>query len=120
MIELAGRLVVPAAPRLTAVDADDRALVDAGEQTLGLMRIDPDELEIVAARCAGERLERSAAIGRPIERRLRDVDEIRIARVGNDTDRHDARIVVRARPCLAGIFGSIESVAQSREDDAAA
>src|SRR5207248_5944314 len=47
MIELPGRLVVPAAPRSAAVDAHHRALVGAGDHAIGVERIDPDVVIIV-------------------------------------------------------------------------
>src|SRR5262249_24781596 len=43
VIELTGRLVVPAAPALACVDADDCALIDACEKTLRIVPIDPEQ-----------------------------------------------------------------------------
>src|SRR4029077_1995036 len=62
VIELSRRLVVPAAPRRPRVDADDGALIDAGEEPSRISSVDPHELKIVAARCAGECLERPPAV----------------------------------------------------------
>ena len=48
VIELASRLVVPAAPTRRCVDADNCTLIDAREKTLRIVPIDPEQLEIVA------------------------------------------------------------------------
>ena len=104
VVELPGRLVVPAAPRHAAVDAHDRALIDSGKKAPRVVRVDPQQLKIVAARRAGEGVECPATVLRSIERRLRDVDHVRQARVGDDADRNDARIVGGARPRLSAIF----------------
>ena len=50
MIELAGRLVVPAAPGLAAVERHQRALVDAEDAPVGILRVDPQSVEVVAGR----------------------------------------------------------------------
>src|SRR2546421_1228140 len=50
VIHLRGRLVVPTAPRLPAVDSDDCALVAAEQNNVRVIGIDPDVLIVVAAR----------------------------------------------------------------------
>src|SRR6476619_439316 len=50
VVELAGRLVVPAAPGRTAVDGHHRALVGAGDHALRIGRVDPQVVVIVATR----------------------------------------------------------------------
>ena len=50
VVELGGRLVVPATPRLAAVDRDDRALVGRDQQDdVRIVRVDPDRVIVVAA-----------------------------------------------------------------------
>ncbi len=49
MKELAGRLVVPGAPGLAGVDADECPLVADEQNDVGKVRIDPKVLIIVAA-----------------------------------------------------------------------
>src|SRR6476660_8849295 len=48
VIHLRGRLVVPTAPGLAAIDGDDRALVAAENDHISVVWIDPDVLIIVA------------------------------------------------------------------------
>jgi hypothetical protein len=62
MVVLPGGLVVPAAPGLAAVHADDAPLVHAGEQAPGVAPVNPQQLEVVAARRARDRLEGAAAV----------------------------------------------------------
>src|SRR4026207_23549 len=66
VIHLRRRLVVPGAPRLAAVDADDGALVTRHGDDVRVDRTDPCPLIVVAARRTAERLPRLAAILRVI------------------------------------------------------
>ena len=50
VIHRRSRLRVPIAPRHAAVGRDDSALVGDGEDDVGVVRIDPDALVIIAAR----------------------------------------------------------------------
>src|SRR6516164_10876252 len=61
--KLRGRLVVPAAPGLASIHADDRALVGGKCDGLRVFRADPDALIIVAARRAFPSYERFATVG---------------------------------------------------------
>src|SRR5215475_11387876 len=68
VVELAGRLVIPGAPRPAAIDADDRSLVNAQNHTRRTSWIDPEHVEIVAAGRAYPCFKRLASIGGAIER----------------------------------------------------
>src|SRR5580700_3350693 len=87
VVHLRGGLVVPRAPRRTAVDRDRRTLIACEPNDLWIARIDPDRMIIVAAGGPLDRDERLAAIGRAVRRRVRQVDDLRIARVDRQRDK---------------------------------
>src|SRR5439155_9684114 len=68
MVKLGGGLVVPGAPGLPAVDADDRSLVPGEKNDVGVIRIEPDGVIIIAAGSALEGGERLAGVGGAIGR----------------------------------------------------
>ena len=84
VVELARRLVVPRAPRLPTIDGDDDALVASENHAVVVDRIDPQRVEIVTGRIALDRGEGLAAVGRAIRRRIHDVHDIGILRIGGD------------------------------------
>src|SRR5262249_14794783 len=55
MKHLSGRLVVPGAPGLSSVDGKSRALVDAEKDDVGIVRMDPDPVVVVASRSSFDR-----------------------------------------------------------------
>src|SRR4029079_6477511 len=63
VIERRGRLVIPAAPRLAAVQGNDRALVRGQRDDVRIVRIEPRFLVVIAARRTAEPGERLAAVG---------------------------------------------------------
>ena len=63
VIELRGRLIVPGAPGLAAVDGDDRPLIAGDQDDARVARIDPHAMVVVAAGGAAERRERLAPVG---------------------------------------------------------
>src|SRR5215471_12125525 len=52
VVKLRGRLVVPTAPGRTVVHADSRSLIGRQCDDLWILRIDPDRVIVVPARCA--------------------------------------------------------------------
>src|SRR5690606_5775766 len=62
VVHRGGQLVVPVAPGHAAVAGDDRALVGDHEQDVGVVRVDPDVLVVVAARRAAYRRPGDAAV----------------------------------------------------------
>src|SRR6185437_9069610 len=111
MVERSGRLVIPRAPRLAAVDAYRRALIDGEKQDLGMQWVDPDCMIIIAARCALDRGECCATVHRAICGGVADVDLIGVTRVGADPGEigsatPDTLLVVYAGPALASVVGS--------------
>src|SRR6185437_1855597 len=71
---LPGRLIVPRAPRLTAVHGDRRALVAADQDDVRVVRVDPNAVVVVAARRAFDGREGVSAIGGPVRGRVGDID----------------------------------------------
>src|SRR5690242_3999785 len=49
VIELRGGLIVPRAPGLAAVDRDHRPLIAGEENYVGIVRVDPEPVIVVAA-----------------------------------------------------------------------
>jgi hypothetical protein len=81
MIQLRGRLVVPRAPALSAVHSDDRALVRAQQNDVGIIWIDPNILVIVAARRATPAVPGFAAVRRLPTNDAGRVNNLRIFRI---------------------------------------
>src|SRR5437016_14411548 len=84
VIELPCWLVEPRAPRLTAVARYDRALVTAQNHPPRLIRINPQFVIVVAARCASERRERFPSVMRFVRRGVRNVYRVRVFRIHAD------------------------------------
>src|SRR5262249_35081536 len=113
VIELGGWLVVPAAPRLAAVDADRGALVGGQQDDLRVVGVDPDGVIVVAAGGALDEGERLAAVGRAVEGDVGDVDDVGV--FGIDLDLGEvaaaapqARVGVDTPPALAGVVGAVQ------------
>ena len=112
VVELAGRLVVPVAPGLPAVQRDDRALVRRRDHALRVLRVDPEEVVVVAARAAAEEFERRAAVARAPDRLTRHVDDVARARVGGQAvhvARREPGSSVDARPRAAPVVRAPEA-----------
>src|SRR6185437_3600927 len=114
VIECRGGLVVPRAPGLSAVDAYGRALIDGEKQDLGMQRVDPDCVVVVAAGCALDRGKGRAAVHRTVGGRVADVDLIGVARIGAHpceivAAAPDAFLVIDARPALTGVVRAIQT-----------
>src|SRR5262249_41632884 len=63
VVKLRRRLVVPRAPGLAAIHGESRALIDAEENDLRIVRIDPDTVIVIATRRPFEGGEVMATIG---------------------------------------------------------
>ena len=112
MIELAGRLVVPAGPGLAGVDADGRALVRAGGHVVGMGRVDPDEVVVVAAGRAAEDLALGAAFAAAAHRLADQPDDVRIVRVDRDAAgivAGEGAALVDLRPARAAVVRAPEA-----------
>src|SRR4029078_10855921 len=111
VLYLPGRLVVLVAPRLSAVDRHDRALVGRGHHVLGMLRVDPQEVEVVAARRAAEERERLAGVVRASDRLPGHVDRVALPRVHGDAihvARREPRGGIGASPRSAAVVGAVE------------
>ena len=111
VIELRGRLVIPRAPALPAIDGDDRPLIARERDDVGVVRIDPDVLIIISARCAAPAFPGFATVGRFPTDDARGINHVRVLRIEPD-DRQIAPadagtrslIVSRDRPTLAAVI----------------
>ena len=84
VIQLSGRLVVPVAPRLAAIDADRRALVRCRCHAQRVGRVEPQMMIIVAARAtAGDGAGRPAMVA-AADRLADRIHRLGVARVGDD------------------------------------
>ena len=84
VVELPGRLVVPGAPGAATIDGDDRPLIDAEDSAVGGLRVDPERVVVVAARCPLHRHKCLAAILGAIDVDVAGVDDVRIFRLDGD------------------------------------
>src|SRR5262249_25650953 len=121
VIELSGRLVVPRAPGLAAVDADDRALVAGEQDDLRVVGVDPDGVVIVAAGCTLDGSKCLAAVGGAIGRSVGDVDDVWVLRVCPylskiATPPPKTPVAVDALPALAGVVGPVDAPQLRRVD----
>src|SRR5882724_2802530 len=101
MIQLRGRLVIPRAPTLTAVHSDDRTLIRTKQNDVGVVRIDPNVLIIVAARRAAPAVPGFAAVRRFPTNHARRVHDLRILRI-KPHDRQIATADSKSRPRIVG------------------
>src|SRR5207237_6582791 len=121
VIELSGRLIVPRASGLSAVNSDRRALVGGYEHDVRIVRVDPYPVVIVSSRGSLDRSESLTTIGRAVSGCVCRVHHIRIARIdfyfreirGPSPDTH---FIVGATPCLARIVGAVNA-AEGRSID---
>src|SRR6185437_8133775 len=114
VIDLRGRLVVPAAPGLAAVERDLCALVAAEDAPLTVRRVDPQGVEVVSRLIALERDEMRAAVLRLEHDGVHDPDPIGIRRIGGQraeipTASPDPRVRRDVLPQLAAIVGAVEA-----------
>ncbi len=113
VVDLRGRLVVPRAPGLAAVQRDDRALVDAEDLPVRVVRIDPELVEIIARVVAFQRDEMRAAVVRAQHDRVHRVDAVRVRRIDRDAAEipaalPDAIVLADVLPARAGVVGTVE------------
>ena len=114
VIELRGRLVVPATPGLAAIHRNDCALIAAQNDDVVVVWIDPDVLIIIATGRAAKRRPRLAAIDRLPAHCTRTESRHREIAAANSTRR--PRIFRDDRPTLAAIVRAIK-VHRSRHGD---
>ena len=116
VIQRRRRLREPRAPRLSAVQRHDRALIDDHQHDFGIDRVPPDILVVVAAWCAFERRPRDAAVCRLVADDVGDDDRVGIDRVDVRRDLVDTaggpRVGRDLLPRLAGVVGSVDACTQ--------
>src|SRR5215472_8267605 len=114
MVELRRRLVVPGAPDLAAIDADADALVAAKDHALGIRRIDPQGMIVVAAGSALNRSEGLSSIRRPVDRDVRKIDRVGIHGIDDhfaEVPEPSANALIRSNqgPGLPGVIRAEEA-----------
>src|SRR5260370_11215010 len=114
VIELRRWLVVPTAPRLAAVHADDRALIGAERDNLRMFHANPDALIIVAAGGSFETYKCFSSVRGLPRRGVRNVNDFRIVRSDGNAHRArtaaaDAAVAIDLLPRLANIIGTINA-----------
>src|SRR5271157_40477 len=119
VIKLRGRLVVPGTPGAAVVHADGRALVESQQDDVGILRIDPDGVIVVAAGRALDGREARAGVGGPVSGSVGDVDHVLVLRVDTHAGEIrsasvDAILAVDFLPGNAGVIGAIEAGATRR------
>ena len=107
VVQLRGRLVVPGAPGPAAVDRDDGPLVRGEEHDVGLQRVDPDPLVVVAAGRALDRRPRLAAVVRSIRGDVADKDDVGVRRVHADVEAEPS-VLADERPAFAAVVRAVE------------
>ena len=124
MVELGRRLVVPGAPGFPAVDGDDGSLVGGIEQDIGIVRIDPNVLVVVAAGSAAKSgvclpsIRRFPGDGRSDEQNIRILGMDGKARQVPAADpAGGAGIGRRPSPGFAGIVGPENPLSPGQGDD---
>src|ERR1019366_4686735 len=114
VVELRRGLVVPTAPGGAVVDGDCGALIGGQQDDVGIQRIDPDAVVIVAAGRSLEGGETLARVVGPIGGGVGHVDDVPIFRIDADASEIaaaavDALLSVDAFPGSAGIFGTVDA-----------
>jgi len=113
VIELASGLVEPIAPGFAAVEADSGALIDAENHALRILRIDPENVIVIASGSAFECREGFTAVERAIRGGLHRVDRVRIARIdvnaADVTVAGDACVGCDFAPSASRVVGAIEA-----------
>ena len=114
VIELRGGLVIPGTPGLAAIHTDGRALIHGQRDNVGVLRIDPDGVIVVAAGRAFDGGKVLACVGRLVGRSVRNVNYIFVFRI----DAHHRKVIaaspdpffgIHQLPGLAGIVGAIDA-----------
>src|SRR5579871_1424138 len=114
VIELRGRLVVPGTPGAPVIDAGGGALIECEQDDVGIQRIDPDGVIVVAAWRAFDRCKGLTAIGRSIGGGIGDVNDVLVLRIDANAGEirataGDSRLAVDAFPGAAGIVGTVHA-----------
>ena len=111
VIELPGRLVVPAAPGRAAIDGDDGALVGAGDHALRRFRVDPQVVVIVATGRALDDVAMGAALVTAMDRSTHREHGVRIVRhhrQPREITVDQFAVVIDVQPVRAGIVRAIQ------------
>ncbi len=112
MVELAGRLVVPGAPAGAAVDRHHGPLVGGGDHPFRALRIDPEEVIVVAAGRAADLGERRAAIRRAAQRLPHGPHDVGILWIGGEAGEvgpGQAPGAIDPPPRRAGVVRAVEA-----------
>ena len=113
VIKLRSGLVVPGTPGLAAVDAESSPLVAAEKNNVGVFRVNPNRVIVIAAGSALECTEILPRVRRPVRGGVGDVNDIFVVGCNSHagkirTASPDTLLGVYSRPVFARIFGTIE------------
>src|SRR3954451_16775264 len=121
VIKLSSWLVVPGTPGASAVDRDRGALVDAKQDDVGIFRIDPDGVVVVAARRAFPRDKGFSGVSGLVSGRVRHVNSVLV--LGRNANPCEVRpaspdpvFSVNARPALPGVVRAVDAALCRRID----
>ena len=114
VIKLSSWLVVPGTPGASAVDRDRGALVDAKQDDVGIFRIDPDGVVVVAARRAFPRDKVFSAVSGLVGGRVRYINGVLVFwRNANPCEVRPASpdpvFIIDACPALPGIVRAVDA-----------
>src|SRR6185312_8161736 len=106
--------VVPGAPGRTAVEGDQRALINPQYAPLWLAGIDPELVIVIPSGGAFDWHAGTAPIARAVHGGVANVDDVGIGRVYGDTAEvpaafPDAVVACCASPACAGVVGAVEA-----------
>ena len=113
VIELRRWLVVPGAPRLTAVARHDRALVAAENHPPRLIGINPKLVIVVSARRTLERRECLSSVARLVGRGVRDIHSVRI--FGIHADFPEVPPALPNPPVIRNALPTLPAVVRTKE-----
>ena len=120
MVHLARGLVVPAAPVRAAVHGHDGALVGSRDHVVGMRRVNPQIVIVVAARRALDDLALLPPGGAAVDGAAHRVDRVRIARHRGQPGEipvDQLLTVVDPLPARPGVVGAVQAAVFLRIDD---
>src|SRR6185295_7224575 len=119
VIELRGWLVIPRAPRLSAVDGDDRALIARNQNYPGVVGIDPDGVIIIAAGRSAKSCPVLTRVSRTPGDYVRAVNNVGALRISLDLGEVASspprpRVVAHFAPTFSGVVRAVDSAGLRR------
>src|SRR5258708_963832 len=120
MIELAGRLGVPAAPAPAAVDRHRGALIGALGHSAGILGVDPDRVIVVTARTPAENDAVRATLVAAPHRLADQINDVGVFGIGGDAVEiiaGEGTFAIDPAPVGAAVVGPPQAAVRLRIDD---